>query len=176
MNEKWKKSLSFKIGILFFIVIILFGIWIIKDREKQADLKNTADNPDFALHAQSIDLKKLKSYGLPIIIDFGADSCTPCKLMAPVLVQLNKEYQGRAIVKFVDVWKYPEAAKGFPLQVIPTQFFFNSDGSPLGQETTPPFEIIGYTSDETNKHVFTVHQGGLTKEQIEAALKQMGLK
>ncbi|OLN32939.1 Thioredoxin [Desulfosporosinus metallidurans] len=39
------------------------------------------------------------------MIDFGADSCVPCKEMAPVLKKLNTEMQGKAIVKFVDVWK-----------------------------------------------------------------------
>ncbi len=48
--------------------------------------------------------------GFPIIIDFGADSCIPCKEMAPVLKKLNEEWQGKVIVKFVDVWKYPDAA------------------------------------------------------------------
>ena len=85
-------------------------------------------NVDFVLAATEINLEKLKSYGLPIIIDFGADECIPCKEMAPVLKKLNKEWQGKVIVKFVGVWKYPNAAADFPVQMIPTQFFFNAQG------------------------------------------------
>ena len=80
--------------------------------------------------ATSIDLGALTSYGLPIIIDFGADTCIPCKEMAPVLKTLNAEMQGKAIIKFVDVWKNGNAADGFPIQVIPTQVLINSDGTP----------------------------------------------
>lgn len=121
-------------------------------------------------------MKKLRSHGLPILIDFGADSCIPCKEMAPVLEELNKKYQGRVIIKFVDVWKYPEAAEGFPLQVIPTQFFFTAEGEPLLPETKPPFDVNAYSRNEDGKHVFTAHQGGLTKEQLEAAFEKMGMK
>lgn len=170
------KSTSVKVTVVFLIVIAIFSIWIVKDRSKHAAMENTSDNPDFALHTKKLDLDKLKSYGLPIVIDFGADSCIPCKEMAPVLVELNKEYQGRVIVKFVDVWKYPEAAGNIPLQVIPTQFFFNADGSPLSRDKTPPFNIIGYTNDEDGKHAFTAHQGGLSKEQLVAVFKEMGIK
>lgn len=54
-------------------------------------------NPDFSLYVtEKIDLEKLKSYGLPIIIDFGADSCIPCKEMAPVLLELNAGLRGKA--------------------------------------------------------------------------------
>ena len=43
---------------------------------------------------------------------------------------MNAEMQGKAIVKFVDVWKHAEAADGFPIQVIPTQVLINADGTP----------------------------------------------
>jgi thioredoxin 1 len=49
--------------------------------------------------------KEIKSYGVPFVIDFGSDSCIPCKEMAPVLETLHEEFQGKAIVHFVDVWK-----------------------------------------------------------------------
>jgi len=39
--------------------------------------------------------------------------------------------QGKAIVKFVDVWKNKDAAADFPVQVIPTQFYFDKKGNPF---------------------------------------------
>ncbi|MCL4416473.1 MAG: thioredoxin family protein [Actinobacteria bacterium] len=133
-------------------------------------------NADFSLAASEIDLKKLKLYGLPIIIDFGADECIPCKEMAPVLKKLNAEWQGKVIVKFVDVWKYPNAAVDFPLQVIPSQFFFDGQGNPYVPIDPEGMQMIMYSLKDTQEHVYTAHQGGMTEDQIRAVFKEMGIK
>lgn len=65
---------------------------------------------------------------LPRVVDLGADKCIPCKQMAPILVELRKEYEGRVIVDFIDVWKNPRAAEPYKIRVIPTQVFFDADG------------------------------------------------
>ena len=166
-----------KLIIVSIVIVAIFAIYVYKQQNtKSINDDVTALNPDFALKAETLDLERLKSYGLPILIDFGADSCVPCKEMAPVLEKMNNKYQGQVIVKFVDVRKNPELAENFPVQLIPTQFFFKSDGSPLPQEANPPFDVIGYIDEETQEHAFTVHQGGLTEEQLEAAFKEMGSK
>lgn len=176
MNEKGKYSNFTKIALVLVIIAAIASIWVIKNNSKKALIESEQLKADFSLHATSIDLEKLRSHGLPIVIDFGADRCIPCKEMAPVLEELNKKYQGRVIIKFVDVWKYPEAAEGFPLQVIPTQFFFTAEGEPLLPETKPPFDVNAYSRSEDSKHVFTSHQGGLSKDQLEAAFEKMGMK
>ncbi len=127
------------------------------------------------LHAKNIDLDALKALKMPIIIDFGADSCIPCKEMAPVLVKLNAEMQNRAIIKFVDVWKNPDGSKGFPVQVIPTQIIFNADGTPYVPNNVTGIKFTSYSSKETKQHIFTAHQGGLTEEQMRSILKDMGV-
>ena len=169
--------MSVRLIIVSIVIVAIFAIYVYKQQNtKSINDDVTALNPDFALKAETLDLERLKSYGLPILIDFGADSCVPCKEMAPILEKLNKKYQGKVIVKFVDVRKNPGLAENFPVQLIPTQFFFKSDGSPLPQEANPPFDVIGYIDEETQEHAFTVHQGGLTEEQLEAAFKEMGSK
>lgn len=102
------------------IIAVIGAIWGVKNftRIEEPQINQSEANKDFLLNATSIDLEQLKSYGIPIMIDFGADSCVPCKEMAPVLKKLNKELQGKAIVKFVDVWKNQNAADGFPVEVI----------------------------------------------------------
>ena len=111
-----------------------------------------------------------------MIIDFGSDSCDPCKAMAPELKKINEEMQGNAIVKFVDVWKHTSAANGFPVQVIPTQIFINADGTPYIPSDKIKIEFIKYSAKDTGKHVFTAHQGGLTEEEMKAILAEMGVK
>jgi thioredoxin 1 len=123
-----------------------------------------------------IDFDALRSSGLPVIIDFGADSCIPCKEMAPVLVELNKSLKGKAIIRFVDVWKYRDLAEGVPLQVIPTQVFFDSAGKPFNPPESLQIEFIMYSLKDTDEHVFTTHEGGLDKPQMLAILAAMGMK
>lgn len=144
------------------------------DTEK-ADSEDTA--ADFSLDvSEMIDYEALAAYGLPIIVDYGSDSCIPCKQMAPVLEKMNEEMQGKAFIKFLDVWKYPDAAGNVPVQVIPTQILVNADGSPFvpSEELATQIEFIMYSSKDTGEHVFTVHQGGITEDQMRMILTEMG--
>ena len=183
MDKLEKKSGSnklIKIIAPVLILIVIVGIFIVKNSQEKATIDNkeagALDNADFALEAAAIDLEQLKSYGLPMIIDFGADSCIPCKEMAPVLKELNKELQGKVIVKFVDVWKNQGTAANFPVEVIPTQFFFDKDGNPFVPKDPKAMKMRMYSTRDENKHVYTAHQGGMTKDQIMAVLKEMGVK
>ncbi|MDD2217204.1 MAG: thioredoxin family protein [Eubacteriales bacterium] len=170
------------------IILIVAGIWIVKNSDQNleapdnpgwegdsANLVTPLNNEDFALETTSIDLGSLTAYGLPIIIDFGADSCIPCKEMTPVLKTLNAEMQGKAIIKFVDVWENSNAADGFPLQVIPTQVFINPDGTPYTPSDAVKIKFDMYSYEDTDKHAFTVHQGGLTEEEMRSILVDMGV-
>ena len=170
-----KKKLV-KIIVLVCIVLVIAGIWVFKNAKP--NVESTVSSGHFALEATYIDLDTLTAYKLPIIIDFGADSCIPCKEMAPVLKTLNTEMQGAAIIKFVDVWKNGEAANDFPIQVIPTQVFINADGTPYVPSDSMAdsnIEFTMYSYRETNEHAFTVHQGGLTEEQMRRILTDMGV-
>lgn len=61
-------------------------------------------------------------------MDLGASKCVPCKMMAPILEDLKKEYDGRMDVEFIDVWKNPGAGKEYGVRMIPTQIFYGADG------------------------------------------------
>ena len=168
-----------RIIVPLFIVIVIAGIWVFKNSNLgSADSVTPNNSEDFVLETEAIDLDALAAYGLPIIIDFGSDSCIPCKEMAPVLETMNAETQGKAIIKFVDVWKHAEAADGFPIQVIPTQVLINADGTPYVPSEDMDdsgIEFSMYSYKETGEHAFTVHQGGLTEDQMRAILTDMGV-
>lgn len=68
---------------------------------------------------------------LPRIVDVGADKCIPCIIMAPVLEELKKEYEGVLVVEFVDVWKNPQAGRQYGVRGIPTQIFYDANGKEL---------------------------------------------
>ena len=166
-----------KIIIPILFLCIVGGIWLVKNHQKNKNSVYVGNNSDFSLHVtEKIDLEKLKSYGLPIIIDFGADSCIPCKEMAPALQELNAELQGKAIIKFVDVWKNPSLAGEYPISVIPTQVLFDAQGKPHRPIEDRAMPLRFYSLRETGEHVFTTHEGGMTKAQMLAVLKEMGLE
>ena len=98
-------------------------------------------------------LPSLPVKGMVTMIDLGADKCIPCRMMAPILVELKEAYKGRAAIVFIDVWKNPEEAKKYGIRAIPTQIFFDREGK------------------EVYRHV-----GFMDKESIVARLEKLGVK
>jgi len=92
-----------------------------------------------------------KTKPLPKMVDLGADKCRPCKMMAPILVELRKEYAGKVDVIFIDVWKDPAPGKQAGIRVIPTQIFYNADGKELFR-----------------------HEGYFSKDEILAKWRELG--
>ncbi|MCI8519233.1 MAG: thioredoxin [Clostridia bacterium] len=172
MNKK-------SIIIIVIIAVLILGVWLIKTFQKEeinmAENTNTEVNEDFKLKInKDIDLEKLKSYNLPIIIDFGADYCMPCRQMAPALREINEEMQEKAIVRYVDVERYPKIAEKYKIELIPTQILFNSDGTPFAPENAEE-RGLEFVKNENGDIIYTVHIGALTKAQMKAMLKEMGL-
>ena len=70
---------------------------------------------------------------LPAIIDFYADWCGPCKMVAPILEELSKEYEGRLLIYKVNTDIEQELALVFGIQSIPTILFIDAAGEPMMQ-------------------------------------------
>ena len=68
---------------------------------------------------------------LPRMVDLGADKCIPCKMMAPILDELEIEMKGKLDVVFIDVWKNADEGSKYGIKLIPTQIFFAADGKEL---------------------------------------------
>lgn len=69
------------------------------------------------------------------MIDLGAKKCIPCKMMAPILEKLEKAYEGKADIVFIDVWENRNQAPRFGIRTIPTQIFFDRDGKEIYRHT-----------------------------------------
>jgi thioredoxin 1 len=96
--------------------------------------------------------EQLVGKGLPALIDLGAGTCIPCKLMAPILEELKKELEGKIVVQFLDLNKNPELAKEYRISVMPTQIFYDASGKELFR-----------------------HEGFYSKEDILAKWKELGV-
>jgi len=62
----------------------------------------------------------------PVLVDFYADWCAPCKMMAPILHQVSKDMEGKVKVIKVDVDKNEEAARKYQIRSIPTMILFKN--------------------------------------------------
>jgi thioredoxin 1 len=78
--------------------------------------------------------------GMVTMVDLGAKSCIPCKMMAPIVEKLEKDYKGKAAIIFIDVWKEPDQAKRFAIRAIPTQIFYDKEGKEV-------YRHVGFMSE-----------------------------
>jgi len=67
---------------------------------------------------------------LPCLIDFYADWCGPCKMVAPILEELSKEFDGKINIYKVNTEEEQELAGAFGIQSIPSLLFCPKDGKP----------------------------------------------
>lgn len=157
------------------ILIIIASIWWTKSSNSKS--KPPVDDSWPPLEITTVDLEEIKGKGLPVMISFGSDSCIPCRQMAPALKKIYGEMRGKAVIHYMDVWKYPDAGRVFPLQVIPTQFFFTANGEPYrpSEELAEKIPFIMYKTKDPDEHIFTAHEGGLTADQMRAILIDMGV-
>ncbi len=90
--------------------------------------------------------------GMVTMVDVGAKKCIPCKMMAPILEKLAKQYKGHAAIIFIDVWEDNSQSSKFGIRSIPTQIFYDKNG----------------------KEIYR-HQGFLAEEAIITQLSKMGV-
>ncbi len=77
---------------------------------------------------------------LPVVVDFWAEWCQPCKRMAPILDDIAAEYDGQLTVAKLDVDQNPNVAIQYSVMSIPTLLIFK-DGQPVER-------IVGYMPKE----------------------------
>jgi thioredoxin 1 len=98
------------------------------------------------------ELKQALASGKPVLVDFGANSCLPCRQIRPVLKEIGSQYSEKARVLVIDVYKYQKLAQEHKVMLIPTLVFFD----PKGKEA---FRNVGI----------------MEKENIVAKLKEIGM-
>jgi thioredoxin 1 len=103
--------------------------------------------------SSDVGIRAALASGKPTVADFGARTCIPCKKMAPILEELNRELKGKANVLFTDVWKDNKIGGQYKVQMIPTQIFFDATGK------------------EVKRHIGFIDKADTLKELKAAGLK-----
>jgi thioredoxin 1 len=70
--------------------------------------------------------KEVFQSGNPVIVDFWAEWCGPCRMIAPIVNEIGKEYEGRVVVAKLDIDSNPEVVNKFGIRNIPTILIFKN--------------------------------------------------
>ena len=89
--------------------------------------------------------------GKPTVLDLGAGTCIPCKMMKPIFTELKKDYEGKANILLLEISDYRDIANKYKVRVIPTQIFFDKNGKQYWR-----------------------HEGFLSKEEIIKKINESG--
>jgi len=136
-----------KILLLSVACIVFIGLSIGITAEKSTAQKNIAKQEQ----KSAADKKDIKV----TFVELGSVNCIPCKMMQPVMADIEKEYVAQVNVIFYDVWtKEGEPyGKKYGIRLIPTQIFLDKDGNEYFR-----------------------HQGFFPKEEIIKVLEKGGVK
>lgn len=137
------------------VVALVAVVAVLKTRDADP---TTSEDASGLIAARSTDadvaeVEDDKDAFLPRMIDLGSTTCIPCKKMAPILAELEKHYEGRAEIEFIDVKRTPKAYSLFGITAIPTQIFFDRDDEEVWR-----------------------HKGFLSREEIMAKFRELGVE
>lgn len=79
-----------------------------------------------ALEITDNNFKEILAEGSPVVIDFWAPWCGPCKMVGPIIDELAKEYEGKVIMGKCDVDENSDLPAEFGIRNIPTVLFFKN--------------------------------------------------
>lgn len=134
--------------IIIAIAALFLGVTLYKNKSN--------DELNSELHVdETFKKEEFLRKGIPTLFDIGGHTCVLCKEMEVALEELNSDLTDKAFVKFVDITKYPILRKQFDFKVIPTQFYYDSEGElfkvTYGAQTKEKmievFAEMGYTFD-----------------------------
>ena len=148
LSHRTKKMKKWIRTVLFGVVALLAAYFVIKAQyfPETAQVKGllpesvAGETSSGRADNMSGEFREVPVKGMITMVDLGADACIPCKMMAPILRKMEKQYDGKATIIFIDVWKHRDQAKRFGVRAIPTQIFFDKKGKEI-------YRHVGFMSE-----------------------------
>ncbi|MFD2035593.1 thioredoxin [Belliella marina] len=100
-----------------------------------------------AIEITDSNFEEIMKSDQPILVDFWAEWCGPCKMIGPVVEELAGDYDGKAVVGKVDVDANPAVAAQFGIRSIPTLLFFKGGQVVDKQVGAAPKSILAQKLD-----------------------------
>lgn len=113
-----------KIIAILLLIVAVIGVMVLKNKK----VSNSIVAEDIGTVTAEVQQAKVE---LPRLLDLGAGKCVPCKMMAPILEEMEKTFAGQLTVEFIDVWENKAEGDKYAIRMIPTQIFFAPDGKEL---------------------------------------------
>ncbi|MBN1593833.1 MAG: thioredoxin family protein [Candidatus Coatesbacteria bacterium] len=123
--SKPRSKVATKIAIVAILIAAVAGAFYLRE-SKSGEPASTESQVINAICDQA-----QSAASLPRLVDLGAGKCIPCKMMAPILEQLKKDFEGKFEVVVIDVWKDQAKATEYGVRLIPTQIFYDASGKEL---------------------------------------------
>ncbi|MBM3494895.1 MAG: thioredoxin family protein [Armatimonadetes bacterium] len=108
-----------KIGIVLLLLIAIVAVAQMKPGKQAVEPAAPGSSPPTS------------APGVPRMIELGSVSCIPCKMMKPVMEELEKEYGPNLTVDFIDVWQDTKAGTEYGVESIPTQILYDAEGNEI---------------------------------------------
>lgn len=126
---------------------------------------------------ENFDLERLTSHGKPVLIDFRADWCIPCRTFDPILEKVQEEMKDEVIIQSIDVDDHLGIVVQYPVRFIPTQILFGASGKPFipDENRLGFYGFIQYSDKESglDETALTVHEGIMTEQQLRRLIEEM---
>jgi thioredoxin 1 len=144
-----KKENIIKTVIVVIVILSVVGIFVYKNsinKEEKLNKQETKKTEDVSIYSEEEKL--------PTLLEFGSTTCEPCQIMEPIIDSIEKKYEGKVIVKFINVYTDSNSTltNKYNIRTIPTQIFLDADG----------------------KNMYR-HEGILYEDEIIKKLSEMGI-
>jgi thioredoxin 1 len=139
---------------LLIVAALIGAVVFVVERKKSQGFACPPGIESFASfqNAETDKVAALAPSSMPRLLDLGAGHCVPCKMMKPILAELQTGFAEQFETIYIDIAENRAAAEEYGVRVIPTQIFFDAEGNELFR-----------------------HEGFMSKEDILAKWQELGI-
>ena len=168
-------------AVIVVILMLVIAVYIIKNSgfSDMSGMQETIDGAAASLQSGRTPLEienftpdMLTESEKPMIIVMGEEWCQPCLRMLPDLTELQRTVDDIEI-RYLDLEANQAAFDYFPIRVTPTIAVFEPAGEPFTPPEDSEIDYILYTYRDTGEHALTIHEGMLTREQLETMIEDL---